>query len=306
VPSEIGVLSNEADPETIKGDNINVYWLSRNRGGVGGGGLYACAKGGCGSAPTKLYGGVGAGEDFLLDEQQGITYVGDLSSKAIDVCPTSGCNGMSSSLAKGPLRGFDLRSGYFFAIVGGQPHQFKTDGTLDLSLSGIAENAYDIAAPPGSGRVYWSSTPGFKVRTAMAGDPNSAADWVTTASPERIVADAAVVVWESFSQFGSVLYACPVGQLCASATTLSDYEQMDDAFGSFIVDGGTVYWVAYDPKLSSVVLRGCAASGCAKTPTTIASVPAAPQGDIGGLTADGKYFYFVLGSGGTHVYRVAR
>ena len=310
VATQLAHLPADTDPEALRVDAANVYWANVNGGGGNlPGVLYSCPKQGCGSSPSKLYGSINYARSLILDTSAKMTYVADSGAKTLLRCSSAGCGGTPLSVSKALSSGLDLRNGWLYGVVSAQPHQFRPDGTSDIDLGNGAEDAYDIAAPPSSGYVYWTEVAEDRIRVGVSGSPNSATDFVITLAPARIIATSTHLIWHSGAPGGSTISSCAIGSVCLSSTELAEKQILDWVFGGIASDGTNAYWTAYDYGLKAVVLRSCAVTGCNKNPVTITSVPAASPLNglqMGGVAFDNDYFYFAFSEQGTYIYRVAR
>jgi len=335
-PPGPGVLATgQKVPRALSVDRSNVYWFNlgtnMSRGkllrGWSGGQVMRCAIGGCEDAPTALVSGrrqysFATPLAFATDgfdvywSDSGTEEPSDAegSSGGVLKCATTGCGDSPSlltdsfawdiALSKGMVYWTDFGAGEVFAcpLIGCEagPESLWPAGDNPPLTLGIAVDETD---------VYWSTAAKDTImKCALAG---------CGGTPTAIMSDAPVTAIRQIALDASNVYfvdSNPGGGVFACAKSGCGDHPTVLAFGlniatAIATDGVNVYWTEVgspNAALAEVpgagVVRKCSVSGCANTPTTIASglnVPVA-------IAVDASNVYWAEAGAGTDDGRIQR
>jgi hypothetical protein len=264
------VLAEGTNPSTAGGlvlDSTNVYWLDS-----AGGQLLACAKTGCGLAPTVLAAGQGGPSGLVVSG--GTAYWTNATAGTVSSCATSGCGKNPTVVASG------LSSPGGIAVGGSTVYWVETGTTGDVAscaTSGCASPTV-IATVPGlllavdSASIYFTDGAGVNVCpiTGCSGAPTVL--FAAKGATGIVIDTANVYVTTDLTGIDSTS-----GAVLSCAKSGCDGKPIALATGQFgplaiAVSGGTVYW---GNTQGDADIWACTSSGCMQMPrvVTMAALP---------------------------------
>jgi hypothetical protein len=237
-------------------DATNIYFAT-------GGGLYKCAKSGCGTSPTEL----ASGEYYYMTLYNGVIYAFSNNDRILRSCATTGCGGNPTAISAAITR----------------PNRLVATSTSIFMISGATGG---------------TTTDGAILKCPLAGCGVANADLTTMTgsliTPTDIVASATNIYYTTYN--GHTVESCAIGG-CAIPTAKVLESSLNWGPTRLAIDGSFAY-ITNQPN--GTVLK-CALTGCGTTPTSLGGSETQAYGI--GVDASGVYWARREATGRIRVYK---